>query len=90
MTHGLVCPDWARSGRRRARTVRSWQLRLGVRRVPTLCVLPLLKTVRDVLVRSDLVGGHDPELADGGVAWSGDHVGDAVGDVLGCEGLVVA
>ena len=33
--------------------------------------------------RSDLVRRHDPQLADGGVAWAADHVGDAVGDVLG-------
>ena len=38
-------------------------------------------------MRSDLVGGHDPQLADGGVAGAGDHVGDAVGDVLGGEDL---
>src|SRR6266540_73549 len=38
-------------------------------------------------LRSDLVGGHDPQLADGGVAGAGDHVGDAVGDVLGGEDL---
>jgi hypothetical protein len=25
-------------------------------------------------MRSDLVGGHDPQLADGGVAGAGDHV----------------
>jgi hypothetical protein len=30
---------------------------------------------------------HDPQLADGRVAGSGDHVGDAVGDVLGGEDL---
>jgi hypothetical protein len=36
-------------------------------------------------LRSDLVGGHDPQLADGGVAGAGDHVGDAVGDVLGAR-----
>src|SRR5215207_9162908 len=36
---------------------------------------------------SDLVGGHDPQLADGGVAGAGDHVGDAVGDLLGGEDL---
>src|SRR6266581_1983216 len=34
-------------------------------------------------LRSGLVGGHDPQLADGGVAGAGDHVGDAVGDVFG-------
>src|ERR1700733_6212480 len=33
--------------------------------------------------RSDLVGGHDPQLADGGVAGAGGYVCDAVGDVLG-------
>ena len=38
-------------------------------------------------MRSDLVGGHDPQLADGGVAGAGNHVGDAVGDVLGGEDL---
>ena len=38
-------------------------------------------------MRSDLVGGHDPQLADGGVAGAGDHVGDTVGDVLGGEDL---
>lgn len=38
-------------------------------------------------LRSDLVGGHDPQLADGGVAGAGDHVGDAVGDVFGGEDL---
>jgi len=32
--------------------------------------------------RSGLVGGHDPQFADGGVPGAGDHVGDAVGDVL--------
>ena len=37
--------------------------------------------------RSDLVGGHDPELADGAVTGSGDHVGDAVGDVFGVQDL---
>ena len=42
---------------------------------------------RGPLMRSDLVGGHDPELADGGVARSGDHVGEAVGDVLGSQHL---
>jgi len=36
---------------------------------------------------SGLVGGHDPQLADGGVAWPSDHVGDSVGDVLGPEDL---
>src|SRR6476661_1808418 len=36
---------------------------------------------------SGLVGGHDPELADGGVPGPGDHVGHAVGDVLGDEDL---
>src|SRR6266540_5695946 len=36
---------------------------------------------------SELFGGHDPQLADGGVAGAGDHVGDAVGDVLGGEDL---
>ena len=36
---------------------------------------------------SDLVGGHDPQLGDGGVAGAGDHVGDAVGDVFGGEDL---
>src|SRR5207249_737582 len=34
-------------------------------------------------MRSELFGGHDPQLADGGVAGAGDHVGDAVGDVPG-------
>src|SRR5215211_4227596 len=38
-------------------------------------------------MRSDLVGGHDPQLADGGMARAGDHVGDAVGDLLGGEDL---
>ena len=36
---------------------------------------------------SRLVGGHHPELTDGGVAGPGDHEGDAVRDVLGYEGL---
>jgi hypothetical protein len=36
-------------------------------------------------MRSELVGGHDPQLADGGVAGAGDHVGDAVGDVVGAR-----
>jgi hypothetical protein len=36
---------------------------------------------------SELFGGHDPQLADGGVPGTGDHVGDAVGDVLGSEYL---
>src|SRR6266567_7012370 len=42
-------------------------------------------------MRSELFGGHDPQLGDGGVAGAGAHVGDAVGDVLGGEdiGLVV-
>jgi hypothetical protein len=35
--------------------------------------------------RLHLVGGHDPQLADGGMAGPGDHVGDAVGDVLGAR-----
>ena len=34
-----------------------------------------------------LVGGHDPQFADGRVAGAGDHVGDAVGDVLGGKDL---
>jgi hypothetical protein len=38
-------------------------------------------------MRSELIGGHDPQLADGGVAGPGDHVGDTVGDVLGREDL---
>src|SRR5580704_7820639 len=38
-------------------------------------------------LRSDLVGGHDPQLADGGVAGAGDHVSDAVRDVLRGEDL---
>src|SRR5215207_5540972 len=37
--------------------------------------------------QSGLVGGHDPQLADGGMARAGDHVGDSVGDVLGGEDL---
>jgi hypothetical protein len=36
---------------------------------------------------SALFGGHDPQLADGGVAGTGDHVADAIGDVLGGEDL---
>ena len=36
---------------------------------------------------SDLVGRHDPQFTDRGVAGAGDHVGDAVGDVLGGEDL---
>lgn len=34
------------------------------------------------LARLHLVGGHDPQLADRGVARAGDHVGHAIGDVL--------
>src|SRR5438876_7475716 len=36
---------------------------------------------------SGLVGRHDPQLTDGRVAGAGDHVGDAVCDVLGGEDL---
>jgi hypothetical protein len=35
--------------------------------------------------RLDLVGGHYPQLTDGGVPGTADHVGDSVGDVLGGE-----
>jgi hypothetical protein len=38
-------------------------------------------------MRSNLVGGHDPQLADGDVAGASDHVGDTVCDVLGSEDL---
>lgn len=38
-------------------------------------------------MQSDLVGGHEPPFADGGVAGAGDHVSDAVGDVFGREDL---
>src|SRR5438128_4309021 len=38
-------------------------------------------------MRSDLVGWHDPQLADGGVPGAGDHVDDTVCDVLGGKDL---
>src|SRR5690242_662171 len=46
-----------------------------------------LPGLRVGLPGSHLVGGHDPQFADGGVSWTGDHVRDAVGDVLGRENL---
>ena len=37
--------------------------------------------------RSHLCGRHDPEFSDGGVSGAGDHVGDAVGNILGGKNL---
>ena len=62
------------AGPRRQRQIRTSPGTVQVMAAPTwgapcasLCVLPPLKPELEVLVRSDLVGGHDPELADGGV-----------------------
>jgi 4-carboxymuconolactone decarboxylase len=42
---------------------------------------------REVPLRSGLAGGHSQYFADGGVAGAGDHVDDAVRDILGGEHL---
>ncbi|MDH6110122.1 hypothetical protein P3T36_005848 [Kitasatospora sp. MAP12-15] len=56
----------------------------------TRCGVVKMCGVADGVDRSScpgLVGRHDPQFADGGMAGTGDHVGDAVGDVLGGEDL---